>query len=78
VPLENLYYLFYYCKSLSFIVDVDIIIKLTMTSGWGCKFAFEFSFFSLDQNAEVKQKLGASEKEREVCSWQITSYRLVY
>ena len=29
-------------------------------------------FFFLDQNAEVKQKLGASEKEKEVCSLEKT------
>lgn len=81
---ENLYCLFL-LLFLFIVGDVDIILKLTMTSGWGCKFVFDFSlsssfvcFFSLDQNAEVKQKLGASEKEKEVCCWEMTRYRLVY
>lgn len=55
----------------------DTILKLTMTCGQGFKFIFEFSlssllFFSLDQNSEVKQKLGASEKDKEVCCLEIT------
>ena len=56
----------------------DTILKLTMTCGQGFKFIFEFSlssllFFSLDQNSEVKQKLGASEKDKEVYCLEITS-----
>lgn len=42
---ETLYCLF--LLLLLFIVgDVDIILKLTMTSVWGCKFVFDFSLSS--------------------------------
>ena len=52
---KNLIYLFIYLFVI-FIAGTVYIIKMEKSL-----------FFFLDQNAEVKQKLGASEKEKEVC-----------